>query len=424
MRCIALALIILLFAEGAAMSEKADGDRLDIKTAARIQRDIEKYRKGDAVITVLDKKGRPVEAALIEAEQVTHDFLFGCNIFVFDRFPTAEENAKYKELFKRLLNYATLPFYWRTFEREQGKPGYERVGAMAKWCRENGITTKGHPLMWTHEAGVPTWLPEDEPDEVKRLMAARVREIVSRYKGLIDIWDVVNESTHLRTFADMSVFDYTSEPVRWAREANPKAMLLVNEYGIVDNHPKDAERYFKLLKEMKDAGVPFDAVGIQSHMHYALFAIPDVLKTLDKFAELGKPIHFTETTVLSGKETNPADERRQAGYVEKFYRACFSHPSVRAITWWDFSDAFAWQGVAAGLVRKDLSPKPVYLVLDRLINKQWHTSAQGRTSSDGSYAFRGFHGKYRLTITTPSGASRTVDFHLREDGKNRVKVSM
>jgi len=404
--------------------EQTAGTELDTATAARIQRDIEKYRKSGAAITVVDEKGRPVNGASVAVEQVTHDFLFGCNIFVFDRFPTPEENAKYKELFKRLLNYATLPFYWRGFEREQGQTDYKRLDRMARWCRENGITTKGHPLMWTHEVGVPTWLPEDEPDEVKRLMEARVKEIVSRYKGLIDIWDVVNESTHLRTFADMSVFDYTSEPVRWAREANPRAMLLVNEYGIVDNHPKDAERYFKLLKEMKDAGVPYDAIGIQSHMHYALFAIPDVLKTLDKFAKLGKPIHFTETTVLSGKETNAADERAQAGYVEKFYRACFSHPSVRAITWWDFSDAFAWQGVAAGLVRKDLSPKPVYLVLDRLINKQWHTSAQGRTSSDGSFTFRGFHGKYRLTITTPSGASKTVEFHLAEDGKNQVKVSM
>ena len=403
--------------------EQTAGTKLDTATAVRIQRDIEKYRKSGAAITVVDEKGRPVNGASVAVEQVTHDFLFGCNIFALDRFPNAEENAKYKELFKRLLNYATLPFYWRGFERERGKPGYKRVDAMAEWCRENGITTKGHPLMWTHEAGVPTWLSEDKPDEVKRLMEARVREIVSRYKGLIDIWDVVNESTHLRTFADMSVFDYTSEPVRWAREANPRAMLLVNEYGIVDN-PKDAERYFKLLKEMKDAGVPYDAIGIQSHMHYALFAIPDVLKTLDKFAKLGKPIHFTETTVLSGKETNPVEERAQAGYVEKFYRACFSHPSVRAITWWDFSDAFAWQGVAAGLVRKDLSPKPVYLVLDRLINKQWHTSTQGRTNSDGSFTFRGFHGKYRLTITTPSGASKTVEFHLAEDGKNRVKVSM
>jgi len=406
------------------MSEKQTaGTKLDKATAVRIQRDIEKYRKSGAAITVLDEKGRPVEGALINAEQVAHDFLFGCNIFVFDRFPTAEENAKYKELFKRLLNYATLPFYWRGFEREQGKPGYERVDAMAEWCKENGITTKGHPLVWTYEAGVPTWLPEDKPDEVKRLMEARVKEIVSRYKGLIDIWDVVNESTHMRTFANMSVFDYTSEPVRWARGANPQALLLVNEYGAIED-PKSAERYFKLLKEMKAAGVPFDAIGVQSHMHNGLFAIPDTLKALDKLAELGKPVHLTETTVLSGKETNPADERKQAEYVEQFYRACFSHPSVRAITWWDFSDAFAWQGVAAGFVRKDLSPKPVYLVLDRLINKEWHTSAQGRTSSDGSFTFRGFHGNYRLTITTPSGASKTVEFHLAEEGKNQVEVKL
>ena len=423
-RTAVLALMILTFAlvGGGAVAEGDAG--LTKEITARIQRDTEKHRKGDALIQVVDERGRPIEGASVKAEQLTHDFLFGCNIYTFDHFGSDEDNAKYREMFKRLLNYATLPFYWRGFEPEQGKPGYDRIDKIAKWCKENGVTTKGHPLVWAcHEAGVPTWLPQDRPDEVKRLMEARIREIVSRCKGLIDIWDVVNESTHGARFADMTVFEFTSMPVRWAEEANPDAVLIVNEFGMfTDKTTKDAS--LKLLKDMKDAGVPYDAIGLQTHMHGGLFPIPTILSVLDEYAALGKPLHLTETTVISGRETNPADEKKQAESVEQFYRACFSHPAVKAITWWDFSDFGAWQGVAAGLVRKDLSPKPAYLVLDRLINKEWHTSAEGRTHSDGSFAFRGFHGKYRVTVTAPSGASKTLDFHVAEGAGNRLEARM
>ena len=387
---------------------------------ARIQRDTERYRKGDAIIQVVDKSGRPIEGASVRVEQITHDFLFGCNIYVLGAFPTPEANEKYGQEFKHLFNYATLPFYWRWFEAEQGKKDYQFTETVAKWCNENGVLPKGHPLVWSaHEAGIPPWLPNDDA-EVKRLMEARVRDIVSHYKGSIGVWDVVNESVHGSTFAHMTVYDMTSEPVKWARETNPDAMLIVNEYGMFTDKKAKGDS-LKLLRRMKDAGVPYDAIGLQSHMHGGLFPIPTILSVLDEYARLGKPLHLTETTILSGKETNPADEKKQAEQVEEFYRACFSHPAVKAITWWDFSDFGAWQGVAAGLVRKDLSPKPAYLVLDRLINKEWRTSLEGKTDSKGSYSFRGFHGKYRVTVTI-SGVSKTMEMHLSEGEKTHLEV--
>ena len=389
---------------------------------ARIQRDTERYRKGDAVIRVVDKNGRPIEGASVKVEQLTHDFLFGCNIYTFGHYPTPEANERYNQEFKHIFNYATLPFYWRGFEGIRGRPSYQFTETVSKWCNENGVLPKGHPLVWAcHQAGIPEWLPKDDA-EVKRLMEARVRDIVSHYKGSIGVWDVVNESIHGSRFANMSIYDMTSQPVKWARETNPDALLIVNEFGMFgDKKAKDAS--LKLLRQMKDAGVPYDAIGLQSHMHGGLFPTPTILSVLDEYAKLGKPLHLTETTILSGQETNPADEKKQAKQIEQFYRACFSHPAVKAITWWDFSDFAAWQGVAAGLVRKDLTPKPAYLVLDRLINKEWHTNLEGKTASDGSYSFRGFHGKYRVTIEA-SGVSKTIDMHLSEGRRNLLEARL
>jgi len=419
----ALIAIVLITCGRAPAMEKPMQSGITPEISVRIQRDTERFKKGDEVVRVVDRSGKPISGASVEVEQLTHDFLFGCNVYTLDAYRTAEQNSRYKEGFKRVFNYATLPFYWAGFEREQGKPEYERPEHMAKWCAENGITTKGHPLVWSHEAGTPTWLPRDKPDEVKRLIENRIEDIVTRYKDSIRIWDVMNESVHTR-FPGMEIFPYTSDPVRWARSANPGATLIVNEFGMFTNG-KDKDAFLALLKQMKTAGVPYDAVGLQSHMHGGPYPISAILSVLDEYAALGKPLHLTETTVLSGdKETTTDGEKKQAAYVEQFYRACFSHPSVRAITWWDFSDAGAWQGVAAGLVRKDMSPKPGYLVLDRLINREWTTKLAGRTDSDGAFAFRGFGGKYRVKVTLPSGKTMTGEFHLFEGKQNGAKVSM
>ncbi len=406
--------VLIFLLGGTAMAQTNPLD-MTPAMAVRVQQDIDKYRKGEAVVTVLDRNGRPVEGASIEARQVTHDFLFGCNIYMFDHLDSPEKNARYKELFKRVMNYATLPFYWRWTEPEQGKPQYERNHTIAQWCRENGITTKGHPLVWAcHDAGVPPWLPKDKPEEVWRLVEERIGEIIPQFKGEIGIWDVVNESTHGERFGEKSVVDFTGEPVRWAREVGSDAFLIVNEYGVIGDRKGHAP-FYRLIKQMKADGVPLDAIGIQTHMHGGPWSLASIIETLDWYQRLELPIHLTEATILSGKETtNPAQEKLQAAYIERFYRICFSHRAVKAITWWDFSDAGAWQGVAAGLVRKDMSPKPAYLVLDDLINKQWTTVSEGRTKSDGVYAFRGFAGDYDVTVTAPSGETSTVRIHIPE----------
>ena len=96
----------------------------------------------------------------------------------------------------------------------------------------------------------------------------------------------------------------------------------------------------------------------------------------ETYGRFGKPLHFTELTVLSGRLKDPNDndwhkartdwpstpegEAAQAEYGAKLYTVLFSHPAVEAITWWDFSDYRSWQGAPSGLVREDMTPKPLY----------------------------------------------------------------
>jgi hypothetical protein len=77
---------------------------------------------------------------------------------------------------------------------------------------------------------------------------------------------------------------------------------------------------------------------------------------------------------------------------------CFAHPAVKGITWWDLCDQGSWLA-GGGLLRKDLSPKPAFDSLRRLIHEEWRTKAEGRTDGSGEFTFRGFAGRYEVTAT-------------------------
>lgn len=372
---------------------------------------IEKNRKSDATVRVVDRSGRPVAGAAVKVEQIRHDFLFGCNIYRFDRFRSDAENAAYKKRFQGLFNAATVGFYWRSYEFERGKPQYAYTDKVVAWCAQRGIRCKGHPLLWGNRAGIPAWSDGQPKPEIQR---RRVTDIMQRYRGKIDFWEVVNEPSHLAR-------PRIDDPYRWAREADAKAYLIVNDYYVMaDGHPP----FFKLLSQAKATGVPFDGIGIQAHEPRTMrFPLDQVWRILDHYATLGKELHVTEFTPASSGQpiagwhlTGTWDEAAQADYAVKFYRVCFAHPAMVAITWWDLCDNGSWLK-GGGMLRADMTPKPVYTRLKDLIHTQWRTRANGRTDAQGNFSFRGFHGTYRIVT---GGVEQ--EFHLEKQGPNRATV--
>ncbi len=377
---------------------------------------IEKHRKAEVIVTVTDAAGKPIPGAKIAVEQVRHAFLFGSNIFMWGRCADEKAEVAYRQRFADLLNYATLGYYWASYEPAQGKPGHDHARQVGQWCQEHGIATKGHPLAWNYAD--PRWLPGD-PQTILALQLARIDDCVGRFAGLIDRWDVVNEATHFDRdefvrrapkmtgmWKKVGQIEFTRQCFEHARQASPKATLLINDY-------RTDPAYAKLIEQLVDAQGKrlYDVIGIQSHMHGGPWSNQKIWETCDRFARFGVPLHFTETTILSGNKgwerkeawpTTPEGEKRQAEDVVRFYTMLFSHPSVEAITWWDFSDYRAWQCAPAGFLRSDMSPKPVYDELLKLIKGKWWTKADVQADADGKARFRGYYGEHKLIVTSGS----------------------
>jgi GH35 family endo-1,4-beta-xylanase len=206
---------------------------------------------------------------------------------------------------------------------------------------------------------------------------------------------------------------------------------LINDYRV-------DEPYAEVIRQLVDGdGNPlYDVIGIQSHQHGGTWANRKIYETCERYARFGVPLHFTETTIVSGKhgwqlrdrgqpwDTTLEGEEEQAREVERFYTMLYSHPAVEAITWWDFSDNGAWQGAPAGFLRKDMSPKPAYEVLRKLIKEKWWTKTSTKTDEQGEATFRGSLGNYLINVRTPNGKSQTQNITVTRGEENQFTIQL
>lgn len=395
---------------------------------------IEQIRKRDAVLILTDAAGAPLAAGTeVVIEQTGHHFLFGCNLFNLFNNRLPEENAAYSDRFVELFNAATLPFYWHDYEPVQGETRDSRTERSLTWCRENGITPKGHPLAWNLRD--PKWLPPD-PEAAMRLQIERIGRTMKRFPE-IRLWDVVNEATAFEreemkrdapilteAIRRLGVPAYLKQSFVEARRAGPAARLIINDYEV---GAAFQERVLRQLVDEKGAAM-YDIIGVQSHMHGGYWGAEKTWRVCDAFVPFGKPLHFTETTLTSGptpwgSESTAEGEAAQAEASAELYTILFSHPAVEAITWWDLSDQGSWNNAAAGLLRTDMTPKPAYERLKQLIRRAWWTRVKTKTTGDGPLRFRGFRGRYRVSAVV-NGRLMQGDFDLVDPGPGAVRLAL
>ncbi|MCB2176875.1 MAG: endo-1,4-beta-xylanase [Actinomycetales bacterium] len=406
--------------------------------SAHVPADV-RHRTAAATVTLSAPDGTPLAGRDVRVEQVRHAFGFGNIGFDFIELANGEttdgarvfggarteQAAHLAEHWFDLYNMATLPFYWRSFEPERGRPDTRRLHRTAQWFGEHGVTVKGHPLLWHTLA--PQWLLDVPADEVESVVRARIRREVTDFADVVDMWDAINEAVIMPVFtAEVNAITPLAqrlgrvETVRLAfdtaREAGATTLVL-NDFNM-------SPQYERLIAECLDAGVQIDAIGLQSHMHQGWWGVDKTLDVLERFSRFGLPLQFSETTLVSGHlmppeivdlndyqvdswPSTPDGEERQAREMATHYTTLVEHPAVQAITYWGLSDDGSWLGAPSGLVRADGTPKPSYDALHDLIKGAWWLAPTTVVSDEaGRVGVEGFRGTYRLTV---DGRSATVD---------------
>ncbi len=387
------------------------------------------YRMVTKKLHFTDGNGNPLKEKEIHVKQTNHSFLFGCGAFDFLAYlhRKDEEFKTLTDYWLDLFNYGTLPFYWGNFEPEEGHPQTDKLMEAAKYLKERNVAVKGHPLCW--HTVCADWLMKYDNETILKKQLERIDREVTGFKGVIDMWDVINEVVIMPIFDkyDNAITRICKEKGRVAlikevfdkaHECNPDAVLLLNDFNTSIN-------YEILIDGCLNAGVPISAIGIQSHQHQGYWGKEKLDEVLDRFSSFGLPIHFTENTLISGDimpahivdlndwqvdewPSSPEGEERQAKEIEEMYRTLFEHPLVQAITTWDFRDG-AWLNAPSGFVRKDNTLKPSYHMLRKLIREEWWTDTTVKTDSEGEAVVEAFKGDYCFESDGLSGKAGLSD---------------
>ena len=285
-----------------------------------------------------------------------------------------------------------------SLQPREGQFNWGNADKIANFCRENGIKLRGHCLCW--HAQFADWMFEGENGEPanKELFYERLRThihaVVNRYKDIVYAWDVVNEaivdgpyldqqgnkrnpyrnSRHYRLCGE----EFIAKAFEFAREADPNALLFYNDYNAAD--PAKRDRIYEMVKQMKEAGVPIDGIGMQGHYNVYGPSIEDVEAAIVKYSSIVNVIHFTELDVRANTEMggqlqfNRGQERPiepqinalQEEQYNNLFKVFRKHSNVvKNVTFWNLSDRDSWLGVNNYPLPfdKNYRPKRVYYVI-------------------------------------------------------------
>ncbi len=273
---------------------------------------------------------------------------------------------------------------WGQLEPRRGQYDWTSSDRLVEFAGANGQSVYGHTLVW--HTDLPAWLPQDgSPEELRELLREHITTVVSRYRGKVWAWDVVNEvladdgsmrdTVWLRELGP----GYVADAFRWAHAADPQAVLFINDYGAEGRGAK-ADALYRLVGELRAAGVPVQGVGFQAHLRADTMP-PGMEQNLGRFAKAGLRLAVTELDVRVRLPVTRKKLEQQAGVYRQVLKICLDQPACVSFTVWGFTDAFSWipgyhrgYGVAC-LYDPDFVAKPAYTALRTLLTQRRVTAS-------------------------------------------------
>ena len=254
---------------------------------------------------------------------------------------------------------------WQIVEPEQGVFDWSQADQLVQFAEANGQLVRGHTLVWHNQ--LPTWLTTGvangtiSPTQLMDLAHKHITTEVTRYRGRIWQWDVCNE---FFTDSNPSGIDQTNwwivnagpdiipNAFRWAREADPHALLFYNDYNIggEDGTNAKSDAVYAYVRQLLSDGVPIDGVGNQGHLDTQYGWNPRLLQQdLERFASLGLKVAITEADVRTF--VNNATDQVPTGNLALFaqpyeysemVKAALAVPQCISFTVWGFTDSDSW----------------------------------------------------------------------------------
>lgn len=271
---------------------------------------------------------------------------------------------------------------------------FEKADAIVDFARQNGIQVRGHTLAWY--GALPKWTDQIATRaDAERELIDHIETVVSRYRGAIPSWDVINEP-----LVDWPENAASLRPSIWAKRLGPDylrialettaavdadARLVINEYDVEyagERFSAKRRALIQLLRSLRDRNVPLHAVGLQAHLFAGRTIDRDALQALlTEIKSLDLDVWITELDVIDRELPGQIRERDRlvADLANQFLGAVYEVVRPKAVLTWGLSDRYTW--VPIYFKRRDGMPnrplpldaelkrKPLFDVIDEFRHK-------------------------------------------------------
>lgn len=259
---------------------------------------------------------------------------------------------------------------------------FSQVDALVDFAKAHNMQVRGHPLLWHYAQ--PQWLDDGNftRDELLEIMHRHIQTLVSRYRGQVTAWDVVNEALNRDGSLRDTIWlrnigpEYIDLAFQWAHETDPQAKLFYSDYGN-DEVGRKADAMYTMVSNLVQRGIPIDGVGLQTHKGLAVAPRLDLLSAnIARLGKLGLEVQFTELDVKiqDGKGSRQERLAAQARQYGDVLRTCLAYKNCTAFITWGFTDRYTWLGSLTGkeeaplLFDESYRPKPAYDAIKQVLS--------------------------------------------------------
>ena len=272
-------------------------------------------------------------------------------------------------------------------QKTRGIYDFSDADSIVSFCKNNNILVRGHTLVYSVKER-PQWLTANDfsKDTLWKILHVYVSTVAKHFEGKLYCWDVVNEAIDNNGKMVPNKFykalgeTYIDSAFIWTHIADPKVKLFYNDYYSNyshDEYKKKLDLTYKLLSRLKNSGIKVDGIGLQMHQSIDKTIDYGYFKTyLDKFAELGLEIHFTELDVAIDTPFTISKFQEQAKVYKDVVSLFVSVPACKSLIVWGFTDTTSWipayskgKKGAACLLDAHYQPKPAFDTILQYLKK-------------------------------------------------------
>ncbi|MCC7192824.1 MAG: endo-1,4-beta-xylanase [Phycisphaeraceae bacterium] len=372
---------------------------------------IDKIRKSNMRLIVVDSAGKPVRDAKLDVTQVSHAFQWGVKLdptWIKDGVVNLKQDAPVYRCFNGVSLEAMTA--WPKAEPSPGEWNADQLRKTIGEIKRLGLAVRWGPVLSNDAGRLPDWVNKLDPAAMVLACQTHVQRVSTEFGDEMESLCVIGCAVGQDIFTERIGSPIYGRLYEAARTKSPHARLSM--YFADGLSPQRTQAVVRMATDLRDQFIPLDEVDLEVRLSGTLVQAP-VARSLKWVADAGLESQLVNVEVAGESPTSAAIN------LETLLLTAFASPGVNGI-WFAGLTGDSFTNPEAALIDATGNVTSAGRLLDQLVHTKWRTVSTIATDALGNARLRGFAGAYRAVAHFPDGTTATTNFWLPPKENERV----